>query len=222
MSFSYTITYSKRRTLALGVKRDASVFVRSPKGLSIERIERFVADKRDWIFRTIEKMKHIYQDVPAPFVTGKLLKYLGGDYVLDVSQEKCEGVKISGDKILVGAQNGTIAEDSIRYWYVEGAREVLVERVEKYSEIMGLSYTTLKLSNARSRWGSCTSRKNILLSWRLVQFPLEVIDYVVIHELSHLVEMNHSARFWNLVQRYCPEYKAMRKILKDPKMNILR
>lgn len=84
---------------------------------------------------------------------------------------------------------------------------------------MNLSYHHLKISNARTNWGSCTARNDILLNWRLVQFAPEVIDYVIIHELAHLRERNHSARFWAIVVQYCPDYKALRATLKDRTMN---
>lgn len=86
---------------------------------------------------------------------------------------------------------------------------------------MGVSYNRVKLSGARCNWGSCTARNDILLNWRLIHFPLNVLDYVVIHELAHLRERNHSARFWSVVKMYCPEYRELRKILRDRGMNVL-
>ena len=91
----------------------------------------------------------------------------------------------------------------------------MVERVEKYATIMGVSYNRVKISNARCNWGSCTPRNDILLNWRLVHFPLNILDYVVIHELAHLQERNHSARFWSVVKMYCPEYRELRRSLRD-------
>jgi len=178
MPLAYTITYSHRKTLAIWVKRDASVFVRSPMGYPLRKIEHFIELKKDWILRTVEKMKNI-------------------------------------------RQNESSMKTVLWKWDKKEALSTIVERVEKYAKIMDLSYNQVKLSNARCNWGSCTPRNDILINWRLVHFPLSVLDYVVIHELAHLRERNHGARFWSLVKTHCPEYKELRKILRNWGMGVI-
>ena len=222
MSFPYTITYSKRKTLALGVNRDASVFVRSPKGVSLKRIEDFVREKRDWILRAIEWMQTANMEVSVPFVLGKPLRYFGMDYMLDFSEECFDGLRIEDGRMVLSIWSSDRAKEVIREWYEQKAWELLPDRAWRYAEIMELSYNRVKISNARTNWGSCTIRNDILFNWRLLQFSMEVIDYVVIHELAHLRQRNHSAKFWDIVARHCPDYKAMRRVLKDRTLNILR
>ncbi|MBN2664423.1 MAG: M48 family metallopeptidase, partial [Bacteroidales bacterium] len=100
-------------------------------------------------------------------------------------------------------------------WYKKTALEFFKKRAFIYSKLLGVNYKNIKISSAQKRWGSCSSTGNINLSWRLVMAPIEVIDYVVIHELAHLIEPNHSNKFWYHVQRIQPEYKLHRKWLKE-------
>ena len=97
----------------------------------------------------------------------------------------------------------------------EKARPYLTERTEYFSKLMGLQYSGIKITSAKKRFGSCNGKNSICYSWRLMQYPVEAIDYVVVHELAHRVEMNHSPKFWKIVEEYFPDYKQARKWLKD-------
>jgi len=94
--------------------------------------------------------------------------------------------------------------------YKEQARKIIAARVEYWAEIMGLDYNRMSIRHTRTRWGSCSSKRNLNFSYRLMFLDLELMDYVVIHELAHLVEMNHSQRFWDIVSKYCPDYQEYR------------
>lgn len=110
----------------------------------------------------------------------------------------------------------SLTEDDIRL-LKEKARIVLGEKAAKFAEMMELEYNRISITNAKTRFGSCSSKGNISFSYRLMLYPEAAIDYVVVHELSHLVEMNHSPRFWSVVEKYMPDYKERKKLLK-PKM----
>lgn len=217
----YQIIYSRRKTLALCIKRDASVFVYSPNGLSLKRIETFVESKKDWLLSKLKKRNEEKENI-MPFINGKPLWYLGEKYILRISDEIFHSLKWEKDQITISSHHSAIAEDIIRKWYQEDASGKITQRVEKYAEIMDLSYSQIKFSNAKCTWGSCTSKKNLLFNWRLLQFPLSVIDYVVIHELAHLKQANHSQKFWDIVKIYCPEHKKMRKHLRNREINVLK
>ena len=96
----------------------------------------------------------------------------------------------------------------------KNAREILTEKTKKYAEIMGLKFGRITITGAKTRFGSCNSKGNIAYSWRLLLYPEAAQDYVVVHELSHLVEMNHSQKFYRIVEKYLPDYKERRKLLK--------
>lgn len=99
--------------------------------------------------------------------------------------------------------------------YLKKAHEILNRKVAYYSRIIGVSYNRVTIRNQKTRWGSCSSKGNINLNWKLVLMPEEIQDYVVIHELCHLIEMNHSRQFWNCVERYCKNYELCRKWLRE-------
>jgi len=107
------------------------------------------------------------------------------------------------------------AESVFTAWYRKQARNVLTERVEFFARKHGFKIGKIRVSSARTRWGSCSSKDTLSFTWRLVMAPLEVIDYVVVHELCHLKEMNHSKAFWTRVERILPDYKVHRKWLKE-------
>ena len=101
----------------------------------------------------------------------------------------------------------TISEE-LKKWYVQRAKDIISDRVHVHAENMGLNYNNIRIKTLKSRWGSCSSLRNLNFNWVLIMCPIEIIDYVVIHELAHLVHMNHSAKFWSLVEDYCPDYKS--------------
>ncbi len=104
---------------------------------------------------------------------------------------------------------------AIENFYRKKAGEVIHDRLQFFNEHYGFSYNRVTLRNQKSRWGSCSAKKNLNFNWRLIMAPIEVIDYVVVHELCHLKEMNHSARYWALVKETLPNHKEARKWLKD-------
>ncbi len=113
-------------------------------------------------------------------------------------------------------------KDEMRKWYKEKAKELLTERMEHYSRLTGWNYSKLSINNAQTRWGSCSHSNKINLSLRLAMVPVEIIDYVVVHELAHVVEKNHKASFWNEVREILPDYAERRKILRQFERRIIR
>lgn len=112
--------------------------------------------------------------------------------------------------------------DEIVKWYKEKAKEILKERMEHYSKVTGWKYSKLSITNAQTRWGSCSHSNKINLSLRLAMVPLEIIDYVVVHELAHIVEKNHKAGFWNKVREVLPDYEKRRAQLRLYEKRILK
>jgi predicted metal-dependent hydrolase len=100
-------------------------------------------------------------------------------------------------------------------WYRNQAKQVLTEQAARYACSTGLSYKKINITGAQKRWGSCSSSGNLNFSWRLVMAPMEVVEYVIVHELVHLREQNHSARFWKLVSEILPEYRSQRRWLNE-------
>jgi len=150
---------------------------------------------------------------------GRHLRYLGRIYrlVLVISPEEKPRVELAGEIALVtlAREDEALLARSLDAWYRRMAGEIFPIRVADAAARMGLTYGRIACRNQRTRWGSCSSKRNLNFNIRLVMAPLEVLDYLVVHELAHLREMNHSPRFWALVDRYCPERKRHQRWLKE-------
>ena len=170
----------------------------------------------------IEKQKKFRPDFK--YCTGDMFYYFGEQVILDIkpSDRKRPTIKIREDKMLitlhrhVGRLDGVTAiKKTIQRFYKEKAEEVIHDRLQFFNEHYGFQYNRVTMRNQKSRWGSCSRLKNLNFNWKLIMASIEVIDYVVVHELCHLKEMNHSSRYWSLVAQTIPEYKVIRKWLRE-------
>lgn len=141
------------------------------------------------------------------------LWYLGKKYPPEVRQN-AKGIVEFTDKFYVASRNMSITKRYLTGWYKQQARLLIQKRVSYFSRISGLNYHTMSITDAETRWGSCNSQKNLHFNWRLIMAPQPVIDYVISHELAHLIEMNHSRLFWEKVRKMSPLYRQYRTWLK--------
>ena len=152
-------------------------------------------------------------------MSGDTVPYLGQDLEL-VKRENHSGVgsvTLEGNMLAVspGLFKNGILELALEQWYRTEAAKMINERADKLSSQMGISYRRIVIRGQKTRWGSCSHKKNLSFNWKLIMAPEPVIDYVIIHELTHLKEMNHSKRFWELVAQYCPRWREYKKWLKQ-------
>lgn len=209
------ILRSRRRTISIEVKDDARVVVRAPYHARAGEIDDFVGKKGVWISRAVDTIKKRQSEKPCnTFSTGESYYYLGEGRPLLVEHGGRRALVFNGSFIL-SPDHRARAKEFFTAWYREEASRVIRERLEIYSLRAGLDFTGVKITGAAKRWGSCARSGDLTFTWRLVMAPLEVIDYVVVHELSHLKEMNHSRRFWANVEALLPEYKRHRAWLKE-------
>lgn len=215
-SIPYTLKVSaRRRTIGLYINQHG-LTVHIPKRIAQRTVESLLQDKADWITRKLAE----WQDRPADFVwqDGTTLQYLGQDILLCLSTDaKNRAVEFDGARLylaLPNSDNTKIVQHKVTQWYAKQARSDFIRRIELLAAKLGVPTPPLFLSSAKTRWGSCNSRGEIRLNWRLIQAPPHIIHYVVAHELAHLKEMNHSAQFWAWVEKLCPDYKTARQELK--------
>lgn len=203
---------SRRRTIGLEITRDAKLVVRAPFRVSLEDIQKLVLRKANWIYEKINFVRQYkIQSPPKEFVNGESFYYLGMPYQFKLIDKGAIRLTqyLEFPKTLLWD-----AKQHLIQWYKTIAYEKIKERVDWYSKIIGLSYSTVKISGARKRLGSCGVRGNLNFSWRLIMAPLEIVDYVVVHELIHLYERSHSHVFWNKVRGVLPDYKEKESFLK--------
>ncbi len=165
------VKYSKRKTLALEITRNAEVLVRAPIGTSAKKIDKFTKSHWEWLISHLEKRKNAIKSRP------------------ELSEDDLEKLKTL-------------------------AKEIIPPKVEKYAEIMGVFPEHVSINSAKTRFGSCSSKKRLNFSCRLMTYDERAIDYVVVHELAHLKHLNHSKDFWAFVEKFMPDYKERKKLLK--------
>ena len=208
------IIRSKRKSIALIVERDGRLVVRAPRQVSQELIHTFVKEKENWIIKKQLEFKSTHPKfTPKKFMEGENFWYLGKLYPLTFGEHFKPRLFLDESFVLsrtAQPQARTIFER----WYREQARQVIVGRVDHYAAKYNFTYNQIKITSARTRWGSCSTRGILSFAWRLIMSPLDVVDYVVVHELVHLHEHNHSRGFWSGVEEIAPDYKEKVKWLK--------
>lgn len=209
----YRLVRSKRRSVALVIERDGALTVRAPLRMAEAEVRRFVEAKSDWIKRKqAEAAKEAL--VPHQFEDGELFHFLGKAYPLRLVPDPAPALVMDGDGFRLSRSRQADGRALFAAWYRAQARAILAERLERFACSHNLKPSGLRISSARTRWGSCSRKGRLSFSWRLVMAPLEVVDYVIVHELAHLREMNHSQAFWALVEAMLPDYKQRRAWLK--------
>ena len=209
------IIYTRRKTIALVVQPSGRLVVRAPLRASQREIRRLVEENAAWIKSKQEWAKTTYTPpVSRRFIAGEAFLFLGASYPLEIVHVNRPALKLDGKFYLAEAALPQ-AQAVFERWYRQQAQSILSERVQHFASQNGFSYSKVKISSARTRWGSCSARGNLSFTWRLVMASLPVIDYVVVHELAHLKVRNHSRQFWDQVHQLMPDYKTRRAWLKE-------
>jgi predicted metal-dependent hydrolase len=208
------IIRSKRRSIALIVERDGSLVVRAPMQASDDTISRLVESKADWIKATQEKARKLG---PAPvrkkFVDGEEFYFMGQLYRLEIVKGKQTALHLD-DSFKMSPMTRPKARLAFEAWYKKQAKALIPGRVSQLAKTHGFEYQKIRISSARTRWGSCSTQGTLSFTWRLVMAPEDMIDYVIVHELVHLRFHNHSRDFWRQVELLMPDYKEKRLWLK--------
>lgn len=213
MNFDYSIVYSERKTVSIIVERDRSVVVRAPLNLEKAQIEQIIEKKSKWILEKISaNQKYPRVAEQKEFVSGESLLYLGRPYKLFVIDEAFDGVRFD-NKFFISKRNQPEANRFFREWYIASATELIVPKAMLLANQIGVTYNKINIRDLQFRWGSCTPKDNIHFNWRLIKAPVNVIEYIIVHELTHLLEANHSPEFWNRVRTAYPLYPAAKKWL---------
>jgi predicted metal-dependent hydrolase len=201
------IIRTKRKTIALIVHRDGTLLVRAPLRASTRQIQELVEKKAGWILSKQELVKTIYPKTrPKEYQNGEEFLYLGKSYPLEI----VDGSKLPvflDDHFVLDKKKLPNAEMTMTRWYKEQAKQVAAVRASQYAGQWKFNFGQIKITSARTRWGSCSGRGTLSFTWRLVMAPLPVIDYVVVHELVHLIHKNHRREFWGQVETILPNYK---------------
>ena len=231
---AYAFRRAKRRTIGMVIGPDG-LEVRAPRWVTLGEVESTLHEKADWIVRKLVEMQEQQRrlgEARIQWCDGVVLRYLGASLqvVLDSSaalKKNSAQLETSGNVdpkaktlyvLRIGLPTNASPEqirDATQAWLMRRAKELFAERLNHFAPQLGVAWKRLSLSSASTRWGTASADGAIRLNWRLIHHKLDVIDYVVAHELSHLRVMDHSPQFWDTVKSVMPDYPARRRVLRD-------
>ena len=232
------IKRSKRKTMSMSVNKDGSVTVKAPlRYPSDSEVLRFTEQKIDWILKQrVRQQEREDMKLVRRFETDYSFPYLGEECLVEMQSAKKTNIAYEDGKIVIKTpfceflKNNYEADENkkaieklqsdLKKWYKNQAYAYVSKRVEHYQNIIGVTVTDVSIKSRKRQWGSCDSNGCLTFSWRLVMARPEAIDYVVIHELCHRKHMDHSRDFWNLVQKYMPDFKLQKQWLEDNAVNL--
>ena len=204
---------SNRRSISLEVDASAKLIVKAPFFMPMGLINRFVTEKQGWIVKQIEKRSK-HPKIKKQYIDGEEFLFLGNVYKLTIGNHKEIAFSDKGELHFPRGLTFRIQKELERF-YIKQAKEIIIIRVEYHAKLMNLNYNSILFSDTRSKWGTCTSKNCLQFNWRLILAPLIVVDYVIVHELTHIKEKNHSRKFWSIVGSYKPAYRQHRKWLNE-------
>ena len=214
------VVRSIRRTAALHII-GSDLQVRVPEYVGDERVAAFLQKKRPWIRSKVAEIQLLPPHRTKELVSGESFAYLGRHYRLKVQEGHQVGVSLSGGYLKATIrpteqdEHKTLKiQQYLQNWYRNKAQERLKEKTERYAKQIGVSPAAVSVRNFKSRWGSCDKKGQVVFNWNIIKAPHSVVDYVVVHELCHLIHPNHSKEFWQVVGRFDSNYLEHRQWLK--------
>ena len=218
--FNYKILYSKKRKKTIGYKIvDNTMVITSPYGVKSDFLMNLIERKKYWAIERIEKNKK-----KKDYINQNSIIFLGNE--IQINSKESELLSNGGycelnDNILniTISKNYTqdILRNTIKNWYKKQCLNIIIERVKFYSEKYNLKYSKITIKEQKTVWGTCNYKNDLTFNFKILMFNLNVIDYLVVHELSHTIYRNHSQQYWNMVEKILPNYKELDSMLKNYK-----
>jgi len=215
----FELTYRKRKTMSIMVEPPGVVTVVAPAGTPENLVLERVKTKAQWIVSKLQEVREVTQvDTAKEFVSGESFKYMGRNYslnlIVDTTIRKPD-VDLDGNNLIVisPSRDEGVVQKAVEAWYRAMAKEQINTRIMHYQTKTGVAPNSIMIKDQKKRWGSCSTSGNVYFNWRVIMAPADVVDYVVVHELCHLVHHNHSADFWKLVSTVMPDYQVRKEWL---------
>ena len=220
LDFQVEIIKTDRKKSASIQLKDGQVRVRAPRSLSDKRINDLIKKRAPWIKEKLKEYSKRPQAVTKKYEDGEIFSYLNRNYELKIVESDEEAVKLKNGCLVVSICKEDFGknikvQNLLTDWYRNHAHKYLQERTDKFANIIGVSPSSISVKNYKSRWGSCSINGAIDYNWKIIQAPKKIIDYVVVHELCHLIEHNHSPKYWSYVEKFMPNWKESRDWLKE-------
>lgn len=216
------LIYRKRKNITIQINPNCQVSIISPFNVSKKVLIDFIMENVEWIIEKLEeykKFEHVYKD--KEYINGEKFMYLGTEYSLKIIKDTDEDIYIERNDLIIKTKNleKEYIKDKLKIWYKKESEKLVLQRLvycrENFKHMKALIPNKLKVKEQKKRWGTCTSKKAIYINSKISMAKLEAIDYILVHEFSHLVYMNHSKDFYNLVEEIMPNYKDAEIWLKE-------
>ena len=211
----------RRKTVSISLE-DGAIRVLAPKRLSERRIQEIVNNKSNWIGKRLKDQAAAPKIQSKKFADGETFSYLGKHYIFERRHDIQSSVKLKSGRLISTLDSAVSEKEAIEShraqvtdWYRDRATDVLIQKTTQHGSALKLTPSAINIKNYKARWGSCSINGEISYNWKIMMAPPRIIDYVVIHELSHLVHHNHSDKFWRQVGESFPEYRECRTWLRN-------
>jgi predicted metal-dependent hydrolase len=215
VNLEYDIVYSDRRTIGVTVERDRRVVVRAPKTAPPQAVAAAVEQKRLWIWSKLRDPRKYPEPRPRKeFVTGEAFLFRGQSFRLQLVSEPRGQVRFNGHSFEMSREDLRKARELFVAWYRAEAKVHLKQRAEAMGRAMGIAVKRVTVREMIRRWGSCSPCGTLTFNWRIVQAPIGVVDYLIAHEVAHVIVPNHAPEFWNIVAVHAPAWENARSWLR--------
>lgn len=212
-TIDYHIIYKKRKTLGIYIDVYGNIELRVPKDTADEQIHQLIESKWSWIITQQSEMKEKTKGFKERvYEEGEMFLYLGKNYPIRILEDEtvsCEAVQLKGEELLINIK--VYHEDHIKKllkrFYCKQCKTLIEERIRYYQPKFKVKPRSFKISHNKKTWGTCNAHRELTFNWKLAMAPLDVVDYIVIHEMCHMVHLNHDRSFWRLVGKYIPDYE---------------
>lgn len=217
-SINYSLIKSSRKSIGIIVNTDGSVVVRAPQRATKKEIDDVINKRIDWILKHQKKFEQLGPAYSKwEFVDGEKHLFLGKEYIMRVTVGAFNNVTINGEFIDIECKNESMVKPLMEQWYRQKANklipQIITPIVDKFNSLYDVSPNKISLKNMKSRWGSCSSKANISMNIKLIKSTESCIEYVMAHELCHLLQMNHSKNYYSLLTEFMPDWRERKKNL---------
>jgi len=215
MTLPYKIEQSERKTISLTIERNNDLVIKAPLHATHQKIEEFFFKKQIWLYTKLEEKKNIEKSTSIKeLVPWEGFYFLGRMYKLDIVDEVDFKLRFKNRKFELNREYLVEWRELFLDWYKTQFYDKVLPRVKNLSNRCGFEPTNISVQELNNRWGSCTKDNKLNFHWKVVMAPLSVIDYIIVHELCHIKEKNHSSKFWDMVERFMPDYQNHKEWLR--------
>jgi len=211
----YRLKKSDRKTTSIYIERDGAVSVLAPAPFELEKIEQILEKKRSWIYRNLAEWEDLNRTrIQREYVNGESFLYWGRQYRLQIESELEQPLKFKKGRFLLRADSLLQAPEHFKQFYKAKLSIRVAERIALFAPKLGVEPASIKVMELKNRWGSCTAKGALNFHWKCAMLPMTVLDYIVVHELAHIQQSNHSPAFWRIIEKVLPNFEEPKSWLK--------